>query len=110
MRSNFRLSTSPTVETMGIGFRLATAEPTAQRIRFATPRRSQLRVGNRFRLNVSSDSGLAVTVRSSAPSVLSVRGSIARVRRSGRVVLTASQAGDPFALRATPVVKRLTVR
>ena len=110
MRATFRLGINPTVETMGIGFRLAKAEPTSQRIRFVTPRRSQLRVGNRFRLNVSSDSGLAVTVRSSAPSVLSVSGSIARVRRSGRVVLTASQAGDPFALRATPVVKRLTVR
>jgi hypothetical protein len=95
---------------MGIGFRLATAEPAAQRIRFATPRRSQLRVGKRFRLSVSSDSGLSVTVRSSAPAVLSVSGPFARVRRSGRVVLTASQAGDSLALPATPVEKRLTVR
>lgn len=110
MRSTFRLNLNPDTEAVGIGFRLATVERTTQRIRFATPRRSQLGVGSRFTLGVSSTSGLPVTVTSSDRRVLSVRGLSAKVKRAGRVILTASQAGDEFSLPATNVSKRVRIR
>lgn len=110
MRSTFRLNLNPVVEAIGIGFRLASIEPSDQRIRFATPRRSQLRVGSRFNLAVSSTSGLPVTVTSSDRRLLSIRGISARAKRSGRVTLTATQAGDEFSLPATNVSKRVRIR
>lgn len=110
MRSTYRLNLNPDTEAIGIGFRLATVEPSAQRIRFATPRRSQLGVGSRFTLAVSSTAGLPVTVTSSDRRLLSIRGLSARVKRSGRVILTASQAGDEFSLPATNVSRRVRIR
>jgi len=110
MRSTYRLNLNPDTEAIGIGFRLASVEPSDQRIRFATPRRSQLQVGNRFNLAVSSTSGLPVTVTSSDRRLLSVRGLSARVKRSGRVTLTATQAGDESFQPATNVSKRVRIR
>jgi formylglycine-generating enzyme len=110
MRSTFRLNLNPVTEAIGVGFRLASVEPSDQRIRFATPRRSQLQVGNRFNLAVSSTSGLPVAVSSSDQRLLSVRGLSARVKRSGRVTLTATQAGDEFHLPASNVSKRVRIR
>jgi formylglycine-generating enzyme len=110
MRSSYRLNLQPQTRAVGIGFRLATLERSAQRIRFATPRRANLRTGRRFDLSVSSTSGLPVIVRSSDRLTLSVRGISAHARRTGRVTLTARQTGDEFFLPAPAVTKRVRVR
>lgn len=110
MRSTYRLNLNPDTEAIGIGFRLASIDPSDQRIRLATPRRSQLRVGNRFNLAVSATSGLPVTVTSSDRRLFSIRGLSAKVKRSGRVTLTATQAGDAFFLPATTVSRRVRIR
>ena len=110
MRSSYRLNINPTTHATGVGFRLATVERRAQVIRFATPRRTQLRAGRSFTLSASATSGLRVAVGSSNSRVLAVSGLTARVRRSGSAVLTARQAGDQFFLPARPVIKRIRVR
>jgi formylglycine-generating enzyme required for sulfatase activity len=110
MRSTYRLNLNPDTEAIGIGFRLASIDPSDQRIRLATPRRSQLRVGNRFNLAVSTTSGLPVTVTSSDRRLFSIRGLSAKVKRSGRFTLTATQAGDAFFLPATTVSRRVRIR
>jgi formylglycine-generating enzyme required for sulfatase activity len=110
MHSSYRLDLLPQTRAVGIGFRLATQERSAQRIRFATPRRANLVTGRRFDLSVSSTSGLPVTVRSSDRLALSVRGISAHARLSGRVTLTARQPGDEYFLPAQPVTKRVRIR
>lgn len=110
MRSTFRLNLSPLAEAVGVGFRLATVERAPQRIRFATPRAGQLRVGRRFNLAVSATSRLPVSVATSNRRILSVRGLSATVKRSGRVTLTARQAGDAHALPAANVIRRVRTR
>jgi hypothetical protein len=68
------------------------------------------KVGDRVPLSASADSGLPVTLTSSAPTVCTVSGTTATTVKAGPCTITASQRGDANYTRAPEVRRSFQVK